>query len=64
MMLWDYSKKELQKSKNGKILLLERMINFGPGKEKISLFKVKKYWKQLHLLPLRKRFFELILWEK
>lgn len=64
MLLWDYNKKTLQKSTTGKILLLERMINYGPGNGKIKLSEVKKYWNKLHLLPLRKRFFELLLWGK
>lgn len=64
MYLWDYDKKVLQKSAKGKILLLERMINYGPGKEKIKLAEVKKHWKELHLFPLRKRFFESLLWGK
>ena len=64
MYLWDYDKKELQKSEKGRLLILERMINYGPGKEKIKLSSVKKYWNKLHLLPLRKRFLESLLWGK
>lgn len=64
MFLWDYNKKELEKSENGRVLLLERMINYGPGKEKIKLTEVKKHWDKLHLAPLRKRFLELLIWEK
>lgn len=65
MFLWDYNKKDLEKSKNGRILLLERMINYGPGKgKKIKLSEVKRYWDKLHLAPLRKRFLELLIWEK
>ena len=65
MYLWDYDKKTLQKSKQGRILLLERMINYGPGKgEKIKLSEVKKYWKELELFPTRKRLLELLIWGK
>lgn len=64
MYLWDYDKKTLQKSAKGKVLLLERMINYGPGKEKIKLSDVKKYWNQLHLFKLQKRLFELLIWGK
>lgn len=65
MFIWDYDVKKLQKSEGGKILLLERMINYGPGeKYKIKLSEVKKYWNKLHLLPLRKRLLELLLWGK
>lgn len=64
MVLWDYNKKILEKSKQGKILLLERLINYGPGQEKIKLSEVKKNWNLLKLWPERKRFFELLLWKK
>lgn len=64
MFLWDYSKKELEKSEKGRILILERLINYGPGQEKIKLSEVKKNWNQLNLWPERKRFFELLLWGK
>lgn len=64
MLLWDYDRKKLEKSQNGKILLLERLINFGPGKEKIKRALVKKHWTKLNLLPNRKRLLELILWGK
>lgn len=65
MFLWDYNKKELEKSKGGRILILERMINYGPGKSaKIKLSEVKKYWNKLHLFPLRKRLLELFIWGK
>ncbi len=63
--IWDYNAKKIKKSKQGKIFFLERKINYGRTKnEKIKLSEVKKYWNKLHLLPLRKRFFELLLWGK
>lgn len=61
-VLWDYDVDELKKSTGGKILILERMINYGPGKEKIKLADVKKYWDKLHLFKLQKRLFELLIW--
>lgn len=64
MFLWDYDKKTLQKSNRGKILLLERLINYGPGKEKIKLIEVKKNWASLHLFKLQKRLFKLLIWGK
>lgn len=64
MFLWDYNKKELEKSEKGKVLLLERMINYGPGKEKIKLSDVKKNWNKLHLFRLQKKLFELLIWGK
>ena len=60
--LWDYNKDELQKTEKGRIFILERMINYGPGKEKVSLSDVKKYWSKLHLFTLQKRLFELLIW--
>lgn len=63
--VWDYDPEELKKTEQGRILLLERMINYGPGKgRKIRLAEVKKYWDKLHLFTLQKRLFELLLWGK
>lgn len=63
MFLWDYDKKTLEKSESGRLLLLERMINYGPQKgEKIKLSQVKKYWDKLELFPIRKRLLELLIW--
>jgi len=63
--VWDYDVKVLRKSRQGRVLLLERAINYGrTGSEKIKLSDVRKHWDQLHLLPLRKRLFELLLWGK
>lgn len=67
VLVWDYNIKDLKKSKQGRLLLLERQINYGiypSDKEKISLSAVKKNWKKLHLDPGRKRLFELLIWEK
>lgn len=64
MWLWDYNKKKLEHSEKGKILLLERMINYGPGGEKIKLSDVKKNWNNLKLFPTRKRLLELLIWGK
>jgi len=63
--LWDYNEKELKKSKKGKIFLLERKINYGPGKnKKIKLSEVKKNWHKLNLFTLQRRLFELLIWGK
>lgn len=64
MFLWDYNRKKLEQSKKGKALILERLINYGPGKEKIKLSEVKKHWKEIKLFPTRKRLFELLIWGK
>lgn len=63
--IWDYDKKELEKTESGRRLILERMINYGPDEgEKIKLSEVKRNWDKLQLFPLRKRFFSLLIWGK
>ena len=62
--LWDYDKKELEKTEKGRIFILERMINYGPGKEKIKLSLVKKYWNELDLYENCRRLLELLIWGK
>lgn len=63
--LWDYDEKELEKTEEGRIFILERMLNYGPGKgEKIDLELVKKYWGRLGLFPDNKRLLELLIWGK
>lgn len=63
--VWDYDPKELKKTESGRILLLERMINYGPEKnEKIPLSEVKKYWNRINLFPNNKRLMELLIWGK
>ena len=67
VFIWDYDKKELEKSEQGKILLLERQINYGfylSDREKIKLSEVKKYWDKLNLEPKRRRLFKLLIWDK
>jgi len=62
--LWDYDEKELKKTEKGRIFILERMLNYGPGGKKIKLSQVKKYWKKLNLSPLASRLFQLLIWGK
>ena len=64
VFIWDYDIEELKKTEQGRILILERMINDGSEAEKIKLAEVKKYWDKLHLYPLRQRLFELLIWRK
>ncbi len=62
--LWDYNKKELEKTEEGRIKILERMIRFGvylKDKEKIPINEVKKYWKRLRIEPGRRRFLKFII---
>ena len=63
--VWDYDEKAISKYESGKILILERIINYGtPDNRKISLTEVKRSWNKLDLLPLRKRLFKLLIWGK
>jgi hypothetical protein len=63
--IWDYNKKKLEKTEQGKILILERTINYGPENgEKIKIEDVKKYWTRLNLFPLRRKLLELLIWGK
>lgn len=63
--VWDYDVKQLRKSKSGRLLILERLINYGRDKKrKINLGEVKKNWDKLHLFKLQKRLFELLIWGK
>lgn len=64
MHLWDYREKDLKKTAWGQRLILERMINYGPGRRKISLKEVKKNWNVLDIDPLRRRLFRLLIWGK
>lgn len=64
VLMWDYDIGELKKTEEGRIFILERMINYGPGEEKISLSLVKKYWDRLDLYPRQKRLLELLIWGK
>lgn len=64
VFIWDYDVKKLKKTKQGRIKILERMINYGPGKKKIKLSEVKKYWSKLDLYEPQKHLLELLIWKK
>lgn len=62
--IWDYDIKELKKTKSGRLLILERMINYGvyeSNKDKINLSEVKKNWDELNIEPARKKLFQLLI---
>lgn len=42
--------------------VLEQMINFGLNGKKISLKKLKKYWKVLDIDPDKQAFLYTLLW--
>lgn len=64
--VWDYDIKTLKKSKRGRLLLLERQINYGvySDKERIKLKDVKKHWNSLTIDPDRRRFLQFLIWGK
>ncbi len=64
--VWDYDIEKLKKSKWGRLLLLERQINYGvySDKEKIKLSEVKKHWNELTIDPDRRQFLQLLIWGK
>lgn len=63
--IWDYDINELKKSKKGRLLILERQINYGVYKgEKIKLSEVKKHWNELDIDPSRRRFLQFLIWGK
>lgn len=64
-LIWDYDVKKLRKTKSGRLLILERQINYGPDKgEKINLSEVKKNWDKLNIEPKRRRLLDLLIWGK
>lgn len=67
-LVWDYDIKELRKTKSGRLLILERLVNYGPTDkgDKISRSEVKKHWDEIkgNLFPLQKRLMELLIWGK
>lgn len=65
--IWDYDIDELKKTKSGRLLILERMINYGiyeSDRDRISLSDVKKNWNKLQIDPARKKLFELLIWNR
>lgn len=65
--IWDYDIKELKKSKQGRLLILERQIDYGiypSTKERISLSEVKKHWNEINIEPRRRRLLRFLIWGK
>lgn len=63
--VWDYDESELKKTEKGRILMLERMINYGvylKDKERLPLNLVKKYWNKLRIDVERRRFLKFVIW--
>ena len=65
--IWDYDKKQLEQTKEGRIKILELMINYGvylKDKQKIPIKQVKKYWTRLKLDPERCNYLKFLIWGK
>ncbi|MDO8658257.1 MAG: hypothetical protein Q7K55_05940 [Candidatus Levybacteria bacterium] len=65
--VWDYDINELKKTESGRLLILERQINYGVylhDHDKLKLTDVKKYWEKLNIDPKRKRFLQFVIWGK
>lgn len=64
-MAWDYTKTEYEKqASHDEKWHLERIINYGNGKEKLSKNALEKYLKELRIPDDSRAFLELILWNK
>ena len=63
MYNWSTDITTLKKNpKKYQIWKLEQLINFGLGKEKLSILELKKYWSNLNIDPKRKKV--LAFWMK
>lgn len=65
--IWDYDINQLKKTESGRLLMLERQINYGmflSDKDKIKLSEVKKNWDKLNLDSDRKKLFRFLIWGK
>lgn len=64
-MTWDYDKKQYAKqAKADPAWHLERLVNFGLGKEKIKRKVLEKYIDKIKIPQNRRDFLELLLWSK
>lgn len=64
-MVWDYTKTEYEKqAKADPVWHLERLINYGLGKERLERELLEKYLPQLKIPEDRRVFLELLLWNK
>lgn len=62
MYNWDYPK--TKKIKKDEIWHLERLINYGLGKEKISKEILKRNFNKIKISKATRAFLELLLWNK
>ncbi len=64
-MTWDYGKTEYQtQTKSDPVWHLERLINYGVGKETIDREILKENLEKLKISDDRRAFLELLVWNK
>lgn len=64
-MPWDYTEEEYRKQAAADpVWHLERLINYGFGEEKIDRALLERYLPQLKIPEDRRKFLELLLWNK
>lgn len=62
MKNWSTNTSELEKDKEKfSTWRLEQLINFGLGKEKISLDELRTYWDVVHIDPFKRKFLSLFI---
>jgi hypothetical protein len=63
MYNWNTDTTRLKKdSKKHEKFVLEQKINFGLNDSKLSRNSLKKYWDQLVIDPVKKKYLEKIVW--
>lgn len=65
MYNWSTNIKELAKyPEKYAIWKLEQLINYGLDGEKLKQSELKRYWNQLNIDPLYKKYLHFLLWSK
>lgn len=66
MYNWSVDEKKFKKEdpEGYRIWRLEQMINYGLGKEKLNPKLVRKYWNQLFMDSLTKKYLKFLLWPR
>ncbi len=64
-MFWDYKKSAIKKqAKHDEKWMLDRLINFGLGRRKLSRKLLKKYLPELNIDENKRAALELLVWNK
>jgi len=64
-MFWDYKQRAAKKqAENDEKWALERLINFGVGRHKLSKRLLRKYLPELRIDDNKRAALELIIWNK